>query len=51
MNGGQPVSSDLPLSGGPGMNPSHHGSDERVFGAKQQAGGAILANGDISVKP
>jgi hypothetical protein len=30
------VSSDLPISGGPGMNPSHHGRDEQVFGAKQQ---------------
>jgi hypothetical protein len=36
MNGGQPSCSDLPISGGPGMNLNHHGSDEQVFGAKQQ---------------
>jgi hypothetical protein len=26
----------LPIPGRPGMNPSHHGSDEQMFGAKQQ---------------
>ena len=34
---------DLPISGGPGMNPSHHGSDEQVFGAKQQARGTNIS--------
>jgi hypothetical protein len=36
MNGGQPSCSDLPISGRPGMNPSHHNSDEQMFGAEQQ---------------
>jgi hypothetical protein len=27
---------DLPIRGRSRMNPSHHGSDEQVFGAKQQ---------------
>jgi hypothetical protein len=36
MNGGQPSFSVFPISGGPGMNPSHHGGDEQVFGAKQE---------------
>jgi len=27
---------ELPIRGRPGMNPSHHGSDEQMFGAKQQ---------------
>ena len=31
-----PSCSDLPIPGRPGMNPSHHGSDEQMFGAKQQ---------------
>jgi hypothetical protein len=26
----------LPIPGRPGMNPSHHGRDEQMFGAKQQ---------------
>jgi hypothetical protein len=36
MNAGQPSYSDLPSSGGLGMNPSHHGSDEQMFGVEQQ---------------
>jgi hypothetical protein len=36
MNADGPSCSDLPISGGPGMNPSRDGSDEQVFGAKQQ---------------
>jgi hypothetical protein len=28
--------SELPIRGRPGMNPSHHGSDEQMSGAKQQ---------------
>jgi hypothetical protein len=28
--------SELPIRGRPGMNPSHHGSDEQMFGVKQQ---------------
>jgi hypothetical protein len=31
-----PSCSDLPIPGRTGMNPSHHGSDEQMFGAKQQ---------------
>ena len=31
-----PLSSDLPIRGRPGMNPSHHSSDEQMFGAAQQ---------------
>jgi hypothetical protein len=27
---------ELPIRGRPGMNPSHPGSDEQMFGAKQQ---------------
>src|SRR5262245_42455908 len=27
---------ELPIRGGPGMQPSHDGSDEQIFGAKQQ---------------
>jgi hypothetical protein len=27
--------SDLPIRGRPGMNPSHHGNDEQIFGAAQ----------------
>jgi hypothetical protein len=29
-----PSFSDLLIPGRPGMNPSHHGSDEQMFGAK-----------------
>jgi hypothetical protein len=31
-----PSCSDLPIPGRLGMNPSHHGSDEQMFGSKQQ---------------
>jgi hypothetical protein len=31
-----PLSSDSPIGGRPGMNPSHHGTDEQMFGSKQQ---------------
>jgi hypothetical protein len=41
MNGGQPSCSDLPISDETGMNPSHHGSDEQMFGAKQQVLGTV----------
>jgi hypothetical protein len=30
------LSSDLPVRGRPGMNPSHHSNDEQMFGSKQQ---------------
>ena len=34
-----PSCSELPIPGRPGMNLSHHGSDEQMFGAKQQVCG------------
>jgi hypothetical protein len=30
----RPSCSELPIRGKPGMNPSHHGRDEQMFGAK-----------------